>query len=313
MKVVIAGAGAMGGRFGYMLKKAGQQVILIDGWKEHVDAINKNGLTFDIEGKTEIIPFTTYHSKEIKEVEVADVIILFVKAMQLPEMLTDLQSIIGEETRVICLLNGLGHIDTIKKYVPNKNIFVGVTMWTAGLVGPGHIHLSGDGGIELQNIEPSENESGQQLVDIFNEAGLKTKYSNDVLVSIWKKACVNGVLNGICAILDCNLYQFGQIPSSHDFVVKIVSEFAAVAKAIRNVDIDQTAAINLIESAYDPDKQGKHYPSMHQDLVKNHRLTEVDYINGYVARKGKEQGIPVPYCELITILVHGKEKVLGII
>ncbi|MDG6881419.1 2-dehydropantoate 2-reductase [Phocoenobacter uteri] len=313
MKIVIAGAGAMGGRFGYMLKQAGQQVILVDSWKEHIDIISQNGLTVESDGKRESVPFTAYHTKQIAHLEIADTIILFVKAMQLPEMLSDLQSIIGQNTRVICLLNGLGHIDTIKKYVSHKNIFIGVTMWTAGLVSAGHIHLAGDGSIELQNITPSENESGQQLVDIFNEAGLKARYSHDVLVSIWKKACVNGVLNGICAILDCNLYQFGQIPSHHDFVAQVVSEFAAIAKSIDNVDIDQTAVIKLIESTYDPEKQGMHYPSMHQDLVKNHRLTEVDYINGYIARKGKEQGIPVPYCELITLLVHGKEKVLGII
>lgn len=311
MKIVIAGAGAMGGRFGYMLKKSGQDVTLVDSWKAHVDAINEKGLMVDVDGTTEIMPFTTYHSKDIKD-ECADVIILFVKAMQLTEMLADLKNIINENTRVICLLNGLGHVETIEKYLPRKNILVGVTMWTAGLVGPGHVHLSGDGGIELQNIDPAEKAFAQELVGIFNQAGLKTKYSDNVLASIWKKGCVNGVLNGICAILDCNLHQFGHIPSSHDFVVKVVSEFAAVAKAVDGVEIDQQAAINLIESTYDPQRQGKHYPSMHQDLIKNHRLTEIDYINGYVAKKGNEHDIPVPYCELLTLLVHGKEKVLGI-
>ncbi len=313
MKIVIAGAGAMGSRFGYMLKKSGQDVILIDSWQKNVDTINQNGLKVDIEGKTEIIPFTAYHSKEIAELDVADTIILFVKAMQLPEMLSDLQNIIGKKTRVICLLNGLGHVETIKKYVPRKNIFVAVTLWSAVLVEAGHIHLSGDGNIELQNIEPSEKESGQQLVNIFNKAGLKAKYSDNVQASIWTKACVNGASNAICALLDCKLGQFGQIPSNHHFVAQVVSEFTSVAKAIDNVELDQEAVINLIESNYVPRKLGNHYPSMHQDLVKNHRLTEIDYINGYVAEKGKEKGIPVPYCELITILVHGKEKVLGII
>ncbi len=313
MKIVIAGAGAMGGRFGYMLQKSGQEVILVDSWQKNVDTINKNGLIVEQKGKKECVPFTAYHSKNIKELEVADTIILFVKAMQLPEMLADLQSIIGENTRVICLLNGLGHTETIKKYVPYKNIFIAVTMWGAKLVEAGHVLLSGKGSIELQNIEPSREEFAHQLVDIFNKADLKARYSSDVLVSIWKKACVNGVLNAICALLDCNLSQFAQIPSNHDFVAKVVAEFAAVAKSIDNVELDQEKIISFIESCYAPDKLGEHYPSMHQDLVTNHRLTEIDYINGYVARKGSEQGIPVPYCELITLLVHGKEKVLGIV
>ncbi len=313
MKIVIAGAGAMGSRFGYMLKKSGQQVILVDSWQKNVDTINQNGLTVDIEGKTELMHFTAYHSKNLKELEVADTIILFVKAMQLSDMLSDLQTIIGDKTRVICLLNGVGHVETIKKYVPYKNIFVAVTMWGAKLVDAGHVLLSGDGNIELQNIEPSEKEIGDQLVDIFNEAELKAKYSNDVMTSIWKKACVNGVLNAICALLDCNLSQFAQIPSNHDFVVKVVTEFATVAKSIDNVELDQESVISFIEQSYSPEKLGTHYPSMHQDLIQNHRLTEVDYINGYVAEKGKEKGIPVPYCELLTLLIHGREKVLGIV
>jgi len=87
-------------------------------------------------------------------------------------------------------------------------------------------------------------------------------------LAIWKKACVNGALNGLCAVLDCNLHQFGQIPEVHDVVVKIVEEFAALAKASVDVTLDKDATIALIESTYDPEKQGKHYPSMHQDLVR---------------------------------------------
>jgi 2-dehydropantoate 2-reductase len=311
MKIAIAGAGAMGGRFGYMLKKSGQEVILIDNWKEHVDNINQNGLIVDNDGTEEVIPFEAYSSKEVKGK--ADIIILFVKAMQLPSMLSDIKTLIDDNTKVICLLNGLGHVETMEEYLPKKNIFIGVTMWTAGIVGPGHIHISGDGGIELQNIEKGEQEAGKEIVEIFSKAGLKAKYSENVLGSIWKKACVNGALNGLCAVLDCNLHQFGQIPEVHDVVVKIVEEFAALAKASVDVTLDKDATIALIESTYDPEKQGKHYPSMHQDLVRNHRPTEIDYINGYVARNSKKYNLNAPYCELITTLVHGKEKILGII
>ena len=310
MKIAIAGAGAMGVRFGYMLKKSGQDVILIDSWKEHIDNINSKGLVVDHNGTQETVPFKAYSSKEVKES--VDVIILFVKSMQLSSMLEDLKDIIKDDTKVICLLNGLGHIETMEKYVPRKNIYIGVTMWTAGLVGPGHINLTGDGGIELQNIDPKEKEAGQELVDMFNEAGLKAVYSENVLASIWKKACVNGSVNGICAILDCNLSQYGQIPNNHELVSKIVSEFAAAAKAINNIEIDQAATIKLIEGSYDPETQGEHYPSMHQDLVRNHRLTEIDFINGYVAKKSEEHSFEAPFCKLITILVHGKEEILGI-
>lgn len=310
MKIAIAGAGAMGGRFGYMLKKSGQDVILIDNWKEHLDIINSKGLTVDNNGTKEVIPFAAYTSKEIKEK--ADIIILFVKAMQLPSMLSDLKNMIHENTKVVCLLNGLGHVETIEKYLPKKNIFVGVTMWSASLVGPGHVHLSGDGSIELQNIDADQQASAKEIVDVFDQAGLKANYSENVLASIWKKACVNGAANGICAILDCNLSQFGQTPNSRIFISHIVSEFIIAAKAINNVELDHDTIVEFIEGSFDPEKQGKHYPSMHQDLVQNHRPTEIDYLNGYIAQKAKEYSFEAPYCELITLIVHAKEHVLGI-
>ena len=57
--------------------------------------------------------------------------------------------------------------------------------------------------------------------------------------------------------------------------------------------------------------QGRfHYPSMHQDLIQNHRKTEIDYLNGYVSRKGKEYGINTPYCDTVTIIIHGRENML---
>ena len=95
--------------------------------------------------------------------------------MQLPSMLSDIKTLIDDNTKVICLLNGLGHVETMEEYLPKKNIFIGVTMWTAGIVGPGHIHISGDGGIELQNIEKGEQEAGKEIVEIFSKAGLKER------------------------------------------------------------------------------------------------------------------------------------------
>ena len=53
-----------------------------------------------------------------------------------------------------------------------------------------------------------------------------------------------------------------------------------------------------------------HYPSMHQDLIQNHRKTEIDYLNGYVSKKGKEYGLSTPYCDAVTIIIHGRENML---
>ncbi len=311
MKIAIAGAGAMGGRFGYMLQQSGQQVFYIDGWKENVDKMNAEGLCIEENGECRTIPVKAYHSKESGK-EVADLIILFVKSMQLPEMLQDLQEIIGEETKVICLLNGLGHVRTIEKWIPRRNIYLGVTLWTAKLMGPARVHLSGDGNIELQNIAPEMEKGAREIVEVLNRAGLKAKYSSDVIYSVWKKASINGAMNAVCAILDCNLMQFGQVLDGDIFIRNILKEFAWAAKAEDNVELDQEAVFAVVKGSLDPARQGLHYPSMHQDLIQHRRKTEIDYLNGYVWRSGKEKGVATPYCEIITILTRGKETILGL-
>lgn len=311
MRIAIAGAGAMGGRFGYMLQNSGQEVFYIDSWKENVDKMNAFGLTIDDNGVEKTIPAKAYHSKQIGE-EKADLIILFVKSMFLPEMLADLKGMIDEDTKVICLLNGLGHVRTIEKYIPRKNIYVGVTLWTAKLLGPAHVHLSGDGNIELQNIAPEMTEEAKNIAEVFNLAGLKATYSDNVLYSIWKKACINGAMNATCAILDCNLAEFNNIPNGELYIRNILKEFAWAAKIEDRVELDIEEVVAVLKRSFAPERQGLHYPSMHQDLVQNHRLTEVDYLNGYVWKLGREKGVATPYCEMITILTHGKETILGI-
>ncbi|RRD93882.1 2-dehydropantoate 2-reductase [Clostridiales bacterium COT073_COT-073] len=311
MRIAIAGAGAMGGRFGYMLQNSGQEVFYIDSWQENIDKMKTDGLTIDDNGQERKIPVKAYHAKQIGE-EKADLIILFVKSMQLPEMLRDLKPIITKETKVICLLNGLGHVKTIEQYIPRPNIYVGVTLWTARMLGPAHVHLSGDGNIELQNIDPEMEEEAKKIADIFNAAGLKAKYSQNVLYSIWKKACINGAMNATCAILDCNLAQFNQIPHADIYIRNLLNEFVWAAKTEDQVELDAEEVFTVLKQTFDPSRQGLHYPSMHQDLVQNHRLTEVDYLNGYVWKLGREKGVSTPYCEMITILTHGKETILGI-
>ena len=74
--------------------------------------------------------------------------------------------------------------------------------------------------------------------------------------------------------------------------------------------LDQAEVYTHIVQTYDPNGIGLHYPSMYQDLIKNHRLTEIDYINGAVWRKGQKYNVATPFCAMLTQLVHGKEELL---
>lgn len=311
MKIAIAGAGAMGSRFGIMLHKAGNEVILIDKWAEHVNAIKENGLKANYDGENIVEKIPAFFPHEVESYsDKIDTIILFTKAMQLDDMLQSIKSIICEHTKVLCLLNGLGHEDTVEKYVAKENVLLGNTMWTAGLTGPGEVKMFGNGGLELQNVHADGKEAALEIVNVFNEAGLNCKYSEDVMYSIWRKACVNGTLNGTCTILDANIGSFGATSVTDKMIRTIIGEFAAVAKE-EGVILDQEEIVSHVRSTFDPNGVGNHYPSMYQDLIQKNRLTEIDYINGAVCKKGEKYNVSTPYCQFLTELVHAKEEILG--
>ncbi|EFC06106.1 2-dehydropantoate 2-reductase [Bulleidia extructa W1219] len=306
MLTYIAGSGAMGCRFGYQLFKAGKEVILLDKWEDHIKAIQKDGLKI-VGDHEDCVHIPIMRPEEATQK--ADFIVLFTKAMQLETMLQSLKGIITDKTKVLCLLNGLGHEDVIKKYIPEKNILMGVTVWTAGLKGPGTALLTATGSVNLQSIDQSGEKEAMVFVDLLNEAGLKVTYDEDVVPSIWRKACVNGTMNSTCALLDCTIGEFFASEEALRVVDTIIHEFVMVGEAT-GVKLDEQAIKDYV--MHTSVVAAGHYPSMHQDLVQNHRLTEIDYINGAVAKKGDSLGIPTPYCHMITDLVHAKEHVLKI-
>lgn len=309
MKIVIAGAGAMGSRFAIMLQRGGNEVTLIDGWPEHIAAISEHGLRANLNGEELSLSFPIYHQNEITAEMTADLIIVFTKAMQLDAMMQAIRPMIGVQTKVLCLLNGIGHEDVIEAYVPKEKIFLGNTLWTADLIGPGQVRLFGSGSIELQNIVKGEEDSARNLAEVLSASGLNAKYSENIRYSIYRKASLNGTLNGLCTILDVNIAQFGATSKARELVERIVAEFAAVAEH-EEVILDIPEVIQNIENTYDPDGIGLHYPSMYQDLMNNHRKTEIDYINGAISRKGRKYGVATPYCDFLTQLIHCKEEIL---
>jgi len=311
MKIAIAGAGAMGCRFGSMLSNAGRDVILIDQWEPQVDAIRAHGLQVNDDGDVSNIQLPIYYPHELSSAETnLDLIILFTKSLQLHDMLPAIQHLIRPHTSVLCLLNGIGHETVIEQYVPKEQIFLGNTMWTAGLEAPGKVKLLGSGSVVLQNLGADAKETALQIVALLSSAQLHASYSDHVLYDIYKKACANGATNALCTLLEVNLSTFGNTSPADQIVRAFIDEFADVA-AVEGVVIDRDAITAFVKTAFDPNGIGRHYPSTYQDLILHNRLTEIDCINGIIAEKGKAYGIPTPYCAFITQLIHCQEEIRG--
>jgi 2-dehydropantoate 2-reductase len=303
--IAIAGAGAMGGRIGTQIKKAGYNLTLIDYWDEHINKINDEGLEIKTETSTYNVNITAKKPSEVNEQY--DLLIILTKAMDSSAMINALydRNAIKESTAILTMMNGLGHDERFAEVVPKSQIFLAVTMWTAGLRGPGQLLLEGSGTIELQRADGEADNRTEEINKIFNEAGLNSVISDNVFISIWSKATLNSVLNPLCTILDKRIGELGAYDQARAMIQPLIEEIVSVANA-RNVDINTADMIHKIEAAYPESTQGLHYPSMHQDLHKG-RLTEIDFLNGQIAKYGKDLNIPTPLNEMLTHQVHELE------
>jgi 2-dehydropantoate 2-reductase len=304
MKIAIAGAGAMGSRFGYMFQKEGQDVTLIDRWKDHVAAIQRDGLKVNDNGKKQVCRIRAVFPEKAEAHY--DLILIFTKAMQLAAMMDAIKPIIDGQTAVLILSNGIGNIETLEKYVARDQIYAGVTLWTSELDGPGRVTLTGSGSVVLQPVGIGSEHFLHDLVVTMNQAGLNVRVSRNVLISIWQKATLNSVLNTYCTLLSCNIRRFGRLDNAERLAEMVVNECTSVAHA-EGVMIDRAGILATIRSIFDPKAGGEHFPSMYQDLHSG-RKTEVDFLNGAFVRAGKKDHIPTPYNQLITELIHAEEQ-----
>ena len=286
MKILFAGAGALGSRFGYMLFKNNKDVTFIDSWEEHVENIQNNGLKVIIDDEdlgNYYIP--TYRPDQVSSK--FDVVFVATKSMQLRAMLEQVKHLFHEDTKIICILNGLGHVQTLKDYIKEENILIGVTVWTSGLGGPGVLNAHGTGKIELKQVKEVNLEKTLELVSKLNNSGL------------------NCVLNTYCTLIDCNINQYGSFDKNLELTRAVLNEVTAVGKA-EGINVKQDVIEKNIKNLFPLETAGAHYPSLYQDM-KNGRLTEIDYLNGEISRLGKIHNIPTPVCDIITLMIHSKE------
>ena len=305
MKIAIAGSGALGSGFGAMLYRQGNDVTLIDGWEPQATAVKHEGLHIDINGEDYHLNIPMYQDTEIPSDLQFDIVFLFTKAMQLESMLTHIQPHIHDTTIMVCTMNGLKHEDRIVNYVDKSRIVRGVTTWTAGLESPGHTHLMGSGPVEIGSLVPEGQNNVEVIYNLLEQAKLNPHKSEDLQQSIWKKICVNGTANALCTILECRLSTLNESEYARKLVYDITKEIVEVATVddvLLNADEVYHYLIDL------NDKVGPHFPSMYQDLINNNRRTEIDYINGAVARLGSEHYIDAPINQFVANMVHAKEE-----
>ena len=302
MNISILGAGAMGCLFGARLSGK-NEIDLINGSPASVEEINANGVTVtDKSGNT-------FHA-DIKsritgsEAEPCDLLIVFVKNFATDEALAANRNLIGQDTVLLSLQNGMGHEAVAEKYLPKERILIGITNDNSISEGPGRVIHSGKGPMAIGSLCGNE-ELARKIMAVFNDSGFDCSFSDDVRHLMWSKLFVNLAANAATAILGCRSGYLAECSNLNDLCKALLDEAVAVAKAEGQV-FDADVLLKHFTEMSASYSQGR--TSMCQDMEKK-RKTEIDYINGAVSALGKQYGVPTPTNDAIIHLVHAKEYI----
>lgn len=290
LKVTVMGAGAVGCYFGGMLARAGHEVTLV-GRPQHVEAVAREGLrmetrTFDEQVRLRAVA-------DAAQAPAADLVLFCVKSMDTEAAGRELKPLLRPDTLVLCLQNGVDNADRLRAVLPGQEVAAAVVYVATEMAGPGHLRHHGRG--ELV-IEPAARSPEAQRA--FTGAGVPTEISDNVRGALWLKLVLNSAYNAISAIAQQPYGETVRGPGVWDVMRDVVDECLAVARA-EGVQVPgdaHAAARKLVES------MPAQYSSTAQDLARG-KPTEIDYLNGYVVRRGDALGIPVPANRVLWALV----------
>ena len=304
MKICMLGAGALGCSIGGVLARGGSDVIFVDRYQAHVDAINANGLKIrfgDIEETVRVRACTSCEG-----LQPVDLVIVLVKSAATRAAIESARVLVGPETMVMSIQNGLGHEDILAEVVGREHVLAAKTYVGGVFLEPGHI-VSGYKGKQtyIGELDGQLTPRLQAVVDEFNRADLPATASTNIYGTMWDKLLVNVATGAVCAITRLPYGWLYKVPEIEQTALAAVAEGIAVAKAnaIRLVSDDPRYFWDLAAEGLPAEFK----TSMLQSLEKG-EVSEVDFINGSVVRWGERSGIATPVNRTLVAMVKGIER-----
>jgi 2-dehydropantoate 2-reductase len=299
----VVGAGAVGSYFGAMLARAGHHVTLI-GRLAHVEAIEKRGLNLDMGGRVELVRMAA--NTELAAVHDADLVLFCVKSTDTDAVARDLAPHLAPNAIVMSLQNGVENAPTIAKYVRQPVIAASVYVATA-LPEAGTVKHFGRGDLIIGALQPGAEATLHAIVEFFDSAHVPVSISSNVMVELWSKLMVNCAYNAISALAQTSYGQLSALAEIRSIQHQVVREVVALAKA-EGVPMHLDAALQSMERI--AVAMPGQLSSTAQDVARR-KPSEIDHLNGFVVRRGRELGIATPVNETLHALVKLVEATHG--
>lgn len=298
MKIYVIGSGAMGSLYGGLLHRSGADVTLIDIWREHVEAIKRQGLR--LEGISGDLKLDLEATVEPRESKVADVVFIQVNTYATQAAAQTAKKVLKDSGYAITFQNGAGNVEALCEALGKSRVVGGLSYHSAAVAGPGHVLHTHRGPTWLGELDGTTTARVRALSGVLEKAGLQPTIVDNIMSFIWTKFIHNSAINPICAALGLRVGEIPRTPGADELQTKVIEEAIAVlkAKGIVLADADPMKTIKEFCKA----KFNK--PSMLQHMEAG-KETEIDSLNGTIARLGRELRIPTPYNEALTWVVKG--------
>jgi 2-dehydropantoate 2-reductase len=289
-KIAVMGAGAVGCYYGGMLARAGHEVVLV-ARPQHVDAIAKSGLRLQTLSFDEQVCLKG--STDASAVRGADMVLFCVKSSDTETAGRLMQPFLKADALVLCLQNGVDNADRLRAVLPGHTVSAAVVYVATEMSGPGHVKHNGRGDLVIEPLATSA-AVAQALI----AAGVPTEVSNNVRGELWAKLILNCAYNAVSAITQLPYGQTVAGVGVQDVMRDVVAECLAVAEADGvQVAGDVHAAVAQLAGSMPLQKS-----STAQDLARG-KPTEIDYLNGFIVKRGDALGIATPANRVLWALV----------
>jgi len=302
LQFVVIGAGNMGCVYGGNLGRIGQKVAFVDVWKEHVEAIRTRGLR--LEGLTGDFTIQAQATGDAREAPKADVVLVCVNTYSTGEAAQAARQVLKETGYCLTLQNGVGNVEILTEVLGKARVLAGLSFQSGDIQGPAHVRHTNNGGTYVGELDRSRTPRLATLCELLKLAGMNPEPVEDVVRTIWTKFIHNCGINALCAITGLRPGHIREVPELDEFQTRIIEETLALvrAKGIEPTEPDPVAAIKEYCS------HKFHRPSMMQHLDRG-KPTEIDALNGYVARESPRLGLAAPCSDALTRLIKGRQHV----
>jgi 2-dehydropantoate 2-reductase len=299
-RIAVVGAGAVGGYFGGMFARAGAPTVFI-GRKHFAAAVNSKGLVLDkSEGLERIRARATVEMSAIRD---CSLILFCVKANDTLATAAQIAQFVRPDATVVCLQNGVDNANQV--YAAANVIAVPAVVYVAVSVPEaGRVKHLARGDLIIGPLS----ERTTELAELFVHAGIPCRISDNIEGELWLKLLCNCALNAISALGRARYGEIAQNADAKRLMEQIVDEVLAVAHAagvelpgVVDRESGMAAAMEIATQMADA------FSSTAQDLDRG-RETEIDALNGFIARRGAELGVPVPVNHALFTLVKLAEK-----